>query len=249
MPLYKLGKKPFVYNPRTLRLADYRSPSLLPPIPANKDWTDNRTQWGMMKNDTVGDCAIAGPGHAILGWTQNTGTPVVVPDSQIVAAYSAVSGYNPATGVNDNGCNLVDVLNYWRQTGIGGHKIDAYVALETGNKDHVKETLLVFGTVLIGVALPISAQNQPSWVVAGPTWNPDCQPGSWGGHCVIVVEYDKGGLTVVTWGQLMRMSWEFWDAYCDEAYAILSPDWLKAGKSPAGIDMASLQSDLAAVTG
>lgn len=249
MPIYKLGKRPYEYNPRTLQLAHYLSPSLLPPIPPNKDWSGGIKQWGMMGNDRIGDCAIAGPAHAVLGWTTDTGKGVTISDASVISAYSAVSGYDPATGANDNGCNLVDVLNYWRQTGIGGHRINSYVQLEVGNTQHVEATLLVFGCVLIGVALPISAQGQNSWIVTGPTWSPQCQPGSWGGHCVIVVEYDATGLTVVTWGQLLRMSWGFWKAYCDEAYAILSPDWLiQNDHSPAGIKLAALEADLQQVT-
>lgn len=48
-----------------------------------------------------------------------------------------------------------------------------------------------------------------------------------------VVAYDSRSLTVVTWGALQTMTWGFWAAYCDEAYAILSPDYLeqKSGKT------------------
>jgi hypothetical protein len=46
------------------------------------------------------------------------------------------------------------------------------------------------------------------------------------------------------------MSWQFFDAYMDEAFAVLSGDWIstKVGTSPSGFDMAALQKDLAAVT-
>jgi hypothetical protein len=32
---------------------------------------------------------------------------------------------------------------------------------------------------------------------------------------------------VVTWGALQQMTWDFWDTYCDEAYAILSEDFVQ----------------------
>ena len=70
-------------------------------------------------------------------------------------------------------------------------------------------------------------------------------PGSWGGHAVPVVAYDPRGLTVITWGKALRMTWGFWQAYCDEAYGILSPDFLAKGKAPNGFDLATLKSDLA----
>jgi len=66
---------------------------------------------------------------------------------------------------------------------------------------------------------------------------------------VDVVGYDAAGLTVVTWGAPKAMTWPFWDRYCDEAYCIISEDFLRDGRSPAGFDVASLRHDLALVTG
>jgi hypothetical protein len=45
------------------------------------------------------------------------------------------------------------------------------------------------------------------------------------------------------------MSWQFYDAYMDEAFAVLSTDWISASAkaAPNGFDMAALQQDLAAV--
>jgi len=40
------------------------------------------------------------------------------------------------------------------------------------------------------------------------------------------------------------VTWGFWGIYCDEAHALLFPNW----HAPAGFDMAALQADLAAVT-
>ena len=42
------------------------------------------------------------------------------------------------------------------------------------------------------------------------------------------------------------MTWSFWETYCDEAYAILSTDYLDGSKkAPAGFSMQELQADLA----
>jgi hypothetical protein len=60
------------------------------------------------------------------------------------------------------------------------------------------------------------------------------------------VAYDTRGVTVVTWGALQPMTWSFWEAYCDEACAILSTDYLNdKQESPAGFNMQQLQADLA----
>ncbi len=70
----KLGRKAIKTDTRTLALGRYLTPSL-PPPPAAQDWTKGITAWGMMLNgpepsepqfpDGLGDCTIAGCGHAI----------------------------------------------------------------------------------------------------------------------------------------------------------------------------------------
>lgn len=245
----RLGKSPARLDGRTLQLAHYLKPELLPPPPAAADWGRKVRSWPMMANDRIGDCTVAAAGHCIEEWTTDAGAPVIVPDPAIVAAYSAVSGYDPVSGEHDNGANELDVLNYWRQRGVGGHRIRGYVALEPRNLDHVRDVVSIFGNCYIGLALPVTAQTQRVWAV--PPGGPAGQgaPGSWGGHAVPVVAYDPRELTVVTWGALKRMTWGFWEAYCDEAYALLSDDFLTAEKTPAGIDLVTLEADLHQVTG
>jgi hypothetical protein len=46
----------------------------------------------------------------------------------------------------------------------------------------------------------------------------------------------------------MTMTWEFFDKYCDEAYAIISPDWFNSELvSPVGFKFDELKKDLAAI--
>jgi hypothetical protein len=40
------------------------------------------------------------------------------------------------------------------------------------------------------------------------------------------------------------MTWGFWRAYCDEAYALLSQDFLSANATPDGVQLATLEADL-----
>src|ERR1700739_3300585 len=131
----KLGKLAPRHDVRTLQFANYLT-AALPPAPVSYDWGSKVKQWGMMKNDTVGDCTCAAAGHLIMEWTAETGILVTPTDTQIIKAYSAITGYNPSTGANDNGAVETDVLNYWRQSGIAKHKIGAYVAIETSNHIH-----------------------------------------------------------------------------------------------------------------
>ena len=246
----KLGKQVARHDPRTLLMASYVTPSL-PTPPASFDLTSKVKTWGMMDNDQIGDCTCAAAGHLIMEWTANAGKKMATPsDKQVVAAYSAITGYNPTTGANDNGANEVDVLNYWRQTGIAADKIGAYVSLEPSNHTHVMDSVYIFEGCYIGMQLPISAQaqtqNHQPWSVPPGGTTGDGKPGSWGGHAIPVVAYDTRGVTVVTWGALQAMTWSFWEAYCDEAYAILSDDYMDGEKkAPQGFKLQQLQADLA----
>jgi len=250
----KLGKLTARHDPRTLLLATYATPALpAPPVQINVA-KDVKGSWGMMDNDQIGDCTCAAAGHLLMEWTASAQGKMYTPsDAQIVAAYSAITGYNPKTGANDNGAQELDVLNYWRQQGIAGHKIQAYMALEPSNHTHVMDAVWIFGGCYIGVALPKTAQaqtrNRQTWSVSPQGTGGDGAPGSWGGHAVPVVAYDSRSLTVVTWGALQTMTWGFWAAYCDEAYALLSPDYLKqkGGQTvaPSGFNLQQLQDDLA----
>src|SRR6516165_9791606 len=90
----KLGRKAVKTDSRTLMLGNYLAPTL-PPPPAAYDQTKGVTGWGMMMNDTLGDCTIAGVGHAIQVWTVNGAGIQTVPDSTIEQFYSKWDGYVP----------------------------------------------------------------------------------------------------------------------------------------------------------
>lgn len=250
-PKFKLGKQPPKYDRRTLQFEQYVDHATLGPritLPRMVNWGTKVKNWPMMMNDTIGDCTIASKGHLVQEWSTNTGNPVIIPDEAILKAYEDVSGYVPGDPSTDNGAVMLDVLNYFRHTGIGGHNIFAYVALEPGNTTHVQEGIYLFGAVDIGLALPLSAQNQVGrvWsVVSGP----ESEPGSWGGHCVPVIHYDfrfQQMLYCVTWGRIQPMTIRFFQKYCDEAYALLSEqDWInKKGVDPSGFNFQELEKDL-----
>ena len=88
---------------------------------------------------------------------------------------------------------------------------------------------------------------RPPWTVS-PNGTKDNQPNPDNGHCIIYSAYTASGPTVVTWGTTVPCSWAFHAAYCDELYAMVAPGWFgPGGKDPQGLDLATLQSDLAEV--
>lgn len=218
-----LGKLPAVYRPGTLMLAAYL-PEKRMPIPETVDNHSAVADWNLMLNDRIGDCTCAAAGHMVQAWTKLAcGNETVIPDADILAAYQAVSGYNPATGANDNGAVEADVLSYWRETGIAGHKIEAYARVETHSEYQVKLAAYLFGGVYTGLALPETAQDQKVWTSVHGAGD---EAGSWGGHAVPILGYSAHRATCITWGAPLDMTWSFWRRYADEAYACLSADWV-----------------------
>jgi hypothetical protein len=243
-PKMKLGKLEPKKDERTLKLSKYLLSSKLPALPTEYYYSRDITNWHMMANDVIGDCTCAASGHGIMDWTDSNGKLFTPTDADVIGAYSAVTGYVPGEPWTDNGAYCIEVLNYWRKHGIAGRKISAYTQINHRNSHEVEYSIYLFGFAYIGLALPLSAQSQPTLWSVGPNLEGDNAPGSWGGHCVIVTGFDKDGLDVITWGTRIRMTWNFWYCYVDEAYALLSPDFFTAGKAPNGFDLLTLGQDL-----
>lgn len=241
-----LGKLPVRTDVRTLSLARYVDQLVLPSPPRTFAETAKVGSWPMYANDRVGDCTTAAAGHMIEAWTAAVrGQAVVLTDEDVLDAFEHVKRVDPLTG--EEGAIELEVLQYWRKHGIGEHRIGAFARVSVHSRRLVETGAWLFGGLYIGLQLPLTAQQQDVWDWTGSLAG-DAKPGSWGGHAVDVVAYDGRGVTVVTWGRLKQMTWEFWDRYCDEAYAILSEDFLAGGKAPNGFDLAALKADLALVT-
>jgi hypothetical protein len=238
----KLGKLPVRTDVRTLRLRRYVDPAKLPPPPETLDLTGRVPEWPMYANDRVGDCTTAAAGHMIEAWTAAAvGQAIEISEGSVLTAFDAVKIVDPLTG--EEGAVELDVLRYWRKHGIGRHRIGAFAAVPVHDLLLVRTGAWLFGGLYIGLSLPLSARLQDVWDWTG-TFSGDARPGSWGGHAVDVVRYDAEGLTVVTWGRLQELTWSFWDRYCDEAYCIVTADFLRGNVAPNGFDLATLKADL-----
>jgi hypothetical protein len=241
-----LGKLPVRTDVRTLALARYVDSSQLPTPPNAFDETSNVDSWPMYANDRIGDCTTAAAAHMIEAWTAaGRGHAILLSERAVLDAFDHVKVADPITG--EEGAIELDVLRYWRKNGIGGHDIGAYARVAVWDQRLVQTAAWLFGGLYIGLQLPLTAHEQRVWDWTGSLTGP-ARPGTWGGHAVDVVRFDKNGLTVVTWGRLQELTWSFWNRYCDEAYCILSDDFLQKGNAPNGFDLAALQADLALVT-
>lgn len=239
----KLGKKPAKKDARTLKLGKYFG-AALPAPPDSVNNSRDATDWGMMLNDNLGCCTIAGIGHAIQVMVLSEILPAAKPgiispsDDIILRYYEQWDGYNPADPTTDQGGIELDVLNAFRRDGFAGYQLLAYADPDQTNLTHVKQAIWLFGGLYIGLALPLGWQG-------ASVWDSNMgDPGSWGGHAVFVPDYDEQGPTCITWGGLQKMTWQGFQQYVDELHALIVPDF----RPPDGFDLAALQADLALVT-
>ncbi len=256
MAKYQLGKKPRRVDPRTLRLARYLTPDTPAPPPTVAWQTATPSGgWGMDSNATLGDCVVAAAAHQIEAWSDNArpAAPEVVTEAQVVALYRVVSPQN-------DGVVILDFLKRWRAgvpLGPRSDVLSAFAAVNPAVTRELQQSVYLFGGAFVGLELPnavvqagdpltVPWELPPSGAV-GPDWAPDPQ----NGHCVPVLGYTADAVSLVTWGAVKTASWAFLQAYCDEAYALLSDaDWIESGgRSPAGFDLTQLQTDLAAIAG
>jgi hypothetical protein len=238
----RLGRLAPRADEKTPKLATYLSAASLPPAPTGSNYAGKVPTFPMYANDTLGDCTCAAAGHQEQVWTANAGKIWTPTTTEVTDMYWG-------TGPEDTGRVEADVLNYWHKVGIGAakRKIAAYASANPLNHTEIKQAIWLFGGLYIGIALPLSAQNQTTWrVVSGSA----SVPGSWGGHAVNVVGYTSTLVQVITWGMKMNMTWAFWNKYVDEAYAVLSTDWANGTgglPSASGFNFSQLQTDLGSI--
>jgi hypothetical protein len=241
-----LGRQPADPTKPKLRLR--RSATERPTPPESCDWLSQVREWGMLANDAVGDCTCAGAAHvAIAADKYGQGRNLVISDDDVLAMYSAVSGYNPTDPSTDVGATLQDALDFWRKNGLAGNRIAAFAFIDAQDVDLVRACIATFGAVYCGMIFPSSAMDQ---INRGEPWTVVRRSRIEGGHCVPIGAYDADSFTCVTWGQTQRMDLGFYRRYFDEVAVPIDLDWMTAaGTSPAGLDVAKLNADYEALTG
>src|ERR1051325_2327637 len=250
-PEKKLGKKAPLADPRNFLFSNYTvvtEPA--PEPPAEASWIMKvPPPWNVFLNDQLGCCVISAMGHMVQQMTYFAGKPFIPSNADILAAYEHVGGYVPGDPATDNGCFMLDALKYWRHIGLAGHKILAFVQLDPLNSHEMRQAIQLFGGYFGGFALPISVRNSDRWTVpdSGPYLSGS--PGTWGGHAVSVLGSSPITDSCITWGERLKMSHNFRKDYCDEAYAVVSTDFIdQNGLSPSGFNLKQLLSDLSKLT-
>jgi hypothetical protein len=233
----RLGLNPRDPNALFVRL----TPHLLAiTAPIAIDWHSKVASWGMMLNDQLGDCTCASCGHLILQQSTYGNRPVLVTDGDVLKEYE-FAGYVPGNPATDQGWTVQASLDYLVKYGLAGVQIQAYGEIDHTNHNAVKLAVFEFGALSIGVNLPKSAMQQ---FQAGQPWTVVSSAID-GGHCILVVGYDTDYVYAVTWGQVVKIAWTWWDAYVTEAWAVITEDW----DTVTGLSLTAFGAEWAEMTG
>jgi hypothetical protein len=246
--LGRLAPHPETDRPR-LKLGQFLTAAAYPAAPDTVDYISQVDSWPMYGNDRLGDCTCAAAGHMIEAWTRyGQGTTIKVTDQDVLTTYEKVGGYDPRDPDSDQGAVMQDVLDYWRKTGIAGHKILAFAEVDVRSAGELAAAMYLFGHVYLGINCPDSAMNQFD---AGKPWDVVRGAQVEGGHAIDWGFRSKGrNHKVITWGQPQEMTAAFFAKYVEEAWVVVDDRWLSAaGTSPEGLDVAALNSAFTELTG
>jgi len=243
---FKLGRKPAKHNTRIPLLSTYTAQ--LPAAPATCTWAGGCT-YQMFDNDTISCCTAAALANQEITWNNSAGKKTNITDKQVLQFYSATTGYDPQNASSDQGGVESDILTQWQKTPglMAGFDLTAFASFRPSNPNSVKDAIWITGGAYLGINLPETIQDQ------GDFWRVPAQgpvgtgaPGSLGGHAVCAVGYDARVVYFASWGALYQMTWDFYTTYTEEAYALVSQDFLNSGKTPSGFDLSALLTDITA---
>ncbi|MDE2098633.1 MAG: hypothetical protein KGL39_15370 [Patescibacteria group bacterium] len=255
--LYKLGRLPRARNAWFPHYSALRAGALAVPVPPSVDYTAAiPAALGVMLNDSLGDCAEAGYYHAEQVWSANANPPMVTaPDASVEQLYSEATGYTPGNPSSDRGTLLQSLLAYLVKTGapmgqaVPRHKILGAYEVDPRNAADLNLATWEGGLLYLGFNVP--GYLMQGLTAPGSLWDvsPSGDQSIVGGHCVISARYAADGSRgIISWGSKdYAMTEAFWAKYVDEAYVIVTQDWVQStGRTPGGLTLAQLRAQMQA---
>ena len=195
------------------------------------------SDWGMLGNDTHGDCGVAGLEHGFMAASSITGEHESFPSGDLAVAY-----YEHYTGGPDTGVVLSDYLAYVRQTGFYGHTVDSYAPVAVHDVPMVQTAINLYGFAYAGIA--VTAPMQQEFAAHQPWTTSLLDSPVIGGHCIPLVGYDDQYLYCVTWGGVQAITYPAWHAISSEAWAVVTGELVEADGDGRGVNLAALRADL-----
>ena len=195
------------------RLPDRRARATMAPVAA---WSRvEATPRITGQNDQIGDCVPTACANAIETAMGSAGIfDAVIPNGDVIAAYSAVTGYSPQNPASDQGTDPAAMFGWWQSNDLFGHRLVEAAAVDPRDPSAIRETIQSHGGVFLTIGLSLENQNQRVWM-------PDGTSGSWGHHAIWADEFDGGILFCTSWGEVQPIDWRYVSGgFVDSAFAL-----------------------------
>jgi len=144
-------------------------------------------------NDRWGDCVETAAYNAIQDDMADIGDLGALHDDLPVHLYSQLTGFDPATGANDNGTDPLSLIKFWQGNSISGWRLASVTHIDPSREGDIRHSIATKGGIYLVVNLSVDQQNQQTWMPTG-------QPGSWGEHAVWCDSFDGATYFVTSWG-------------------------------------------------
>lgn len=248
----KLGRLPLRSDTRALQFRSFLrrvAAEADPPADTTRFWK-RRAPFPLRHfgNLQHGDCTIAKQAVAAMRMERlETRRTPRIGDQAVVLVYYQMT--QRLYGGGDTGAYETDALNNWRDPDrtfrdMSGRPltIDAYLRVDAMDHTEVKRAIALSGAHGIAVCfnLPKAWQGldpPKEWDAPGVPPTGIWEPGSWGGHSMWAVSYNKLGPVVAhTWDlPPQQVTWEGAALYMDEAHLVIdSLDYWRK-KKPAAL--------------
>lgn len=203
--------------------------------------------WG---NDEISNCCYAGLAKIIAQRCALLNQPCKLTTDDVIAAYSAVTGYNPRDPSTDQGGNMLDAIRYGIEHGIGPYKFTKQARVNVLDRVELRAAIWGFGSAYVGANLPLRINEQMAgghWYIPPHTDEKDRER-SLGGHAFAYFGAERGKLAAYPWGVKIDEDDAHAESYCDESYIIMDDLWATQMRlAPNGFDYDRLMHDMTGI--
>lgn len=215
------------------------------PVPVAIDWGEECPPDGdALGNDHLSNCVPIAELRAIEMRRKVAFNDAWKPTmADVNALYARDAGYVVGDASTDRGTIAVTAMSNWAVHGVRVNSQDLdvvhWLSILPSRIPDIYRALAHTGPVQLSMGLPLGIQERPTdpWrlPVVGDTRAFRWQRGSWGGHRVLLIAYDRDRKTfrVRSWGKDIEVSNDFLLRYALAVDVTLSREWFDAsGLSP-----------------